>query len=138
MLEVHARLLLDLPAPVKSPNYIEEEDADEREENYDGCSLYPNYSGRGMYGKTTWGIVIPSSTSITSLVADALERLHDEIVEQVIIVEQNEARVITEWKDTSDEDYAELDRLQKEFNDVVRECGKWKEDSMGRDSIIVY
>jgi hypothetical protein len=37
------------------------------------CRVYEDYSGRGMYGKTTWAIVVPCQLSVVALAARAVQ-----------------------------------------------------------------
>ena len=48
---------------------------------YGDCEIYEDYSGRGMYGRTTTGI--KSDSSITSLLADVMEKADEDEREMV-------------------------------------------------------
>lgn len=37
------------------------------------CELRKGYSGRGMYGKETWGVVVPSVLGVLGAVVDYLK-----------------------------------------------------------------
>ncbi len=71
--------------------------------------IYENYSGRGMYGKETYGIVV-----------DSIEELLTDVINELTLCNGN--------NDNEDED---IGNLNKQFlNDTLRS------DSMGRQVII--
>lgn len=42
------------------------------------CTIYPDYSGRGMFGKETCGIVIARTSTVAALAAQAVWTICDE------------------------------------------------------------
>lgn len=46
-------------------------------DNYGAGEIYENYSGRGMYGRTTWGLVFSDRPSLMATVAEVVSNLTD-------------------------------------------------------------
>lgn len=72
------------------------------------AEVYEEYSGRGMYGKTTTGIVVPSVLGVISELGQVLEDM-------------------AEHGETDD-----ITALSKAMQDVH------SIDNMGRDNVIIY
>lgn len=81
-----------------------------KDKELDGFSIYENYSGRGMYGKTTTGVNFPNKSSLLQAVAAASVM----ICYKTMIDESN---VIT-------------------LSDFIEELGKISQDNMAMDYII--
>jgi len=73
------------------------------------CEIYEDYSGRGMYGAKTTGIVV---NSLTVLLCDVITFVQDNI-------EPNEDRGVNEW-----------------FGPNVPDCSDLSQDNMGMDVIL--
>lgn len=101
------------------------------EENGIELKLYENYSGRGMFGRTTTGIV-GSQTAIIEAVGLAAWRLGNEAG---AANEQFEA--VEEGHDEETELKAERDVLQDASHAFLDDL-KWSWDSMGRSDSIAY
>lgn len=85
------------------------------DEGLDGVSLHENYSGRGMYGKTTAGIVCDSDGDLLAAVASAV------------------------WNFAGacgDPDEGGLDENDLSIDTIVLALRRTSQDSMGRSRII--
>lgn len=82
----------------------------------DEVTLHEDYSGRGMFGATTTGLVLDSPSCVFALIAVASVRV-------------KEAQEFAE--DDSDRDAVELD-----WEDFCQELKGLKQDNLGRGTIL--
>lgn len=87
---------------------MKQESAERLADHLPDVEIYEDYSGRGMYGKTTTGIVVPSLLGVMHALGQSVEYL------------------------TKDKDFNELELLAKAMQDMR------STDNMGRDRIIIY
>jgi len=87
------------------------------QENDQEVKIYKNYSGRGMFGRTTYGVTCDSASSLLSAV---LEYFKNNIVE----TEDEEG-------DSTPSEYEGKNLSEIEFSE-------FSTDNMGRDKIILY
>lgn len=72
------------------------------------CHLNAAYSGRGMYGRETYGLVLNNTNDIHPLIADACVALAADVGAHDLI---------------------------KQMNDFIKQTKKLKQDSMGRGCV---
>ncbi len=77
-----------------------------------------------MFGQSTFAIVVPKGTSLCTLMGEALQRLHDDVIESAKLADDGDIEMD-----------AKKDMM---FSDLVRASAEWRTDDMGRDSIVVY
>ncbi len=90
------------------------------------CTIDENYSGRGMYNKTTVGVII-SPEPLYQIIAYAA----------VLVTEDNDI----EKSDNYYNNFFDIDTVideQYDSDKFIDDCGEFQKDTMGKSDIILY